>query len=64
MASIAGPGILGIVITIIIATVVSYLAIDFLMNIAKKAKPIYLIISLGIITFISGLIFVALNGIK
>ena len=54
--AIAEVGTIGIIIAIIIATGISLVLIDFLLNIAKKSKIIYLITALGIIAIAGGII--------
>ena len=56
-AAVAGIGLLGIVVAIIVATVVSLFLIDFLIKVAGKSKIIYLITALGIIAMASGLLY-------
>ncbi|MCL5100775.1 MAG: undecaprenyl-diphosphate phosphatase [Candidatus Marsarchaeota archaeon] len=54
MTAVADVGITGLIISIIVATIISLFLIRFLLDIAKKSKVIYLIIALGLIAFIGG----------
>jgi len=56
-AAVAGIGLAGIVVAIIVATIVSLFLIDFLIKVAGKSKIIYLITALGIIAMASGLLY-------
>ena len=58
-AAVAGIGLAGIAVAIIVATIVSLFLIDFLIKIAGKSKIIYLITALGIIAMASGLLYLA-----
>ena len=58
-AAVAGIGLAGLAVAIIVATVVSLFLIDFLIKIAGKSKIIYLITALGIIAMSSGLLYLA-----
>jgi undecaprenyl-diphosphatase len=49
-------GLSGIVVSIIIAAVVSLFLINFLLSIAQKAKIVYLIVALGLIAIVGGLL--------
>ncbi len=55
-SAVAGLGITGILVSIVIAALVSLFLIDFLLNMAKKAKIVYLIVALGIIAIAGGII--------
>jgi len=59
--AIAGIGLAGIAVAIIVATVVSLFLIDFLIKIASKSKIIYLITALGLIALASGLLYLVLR---
>jgi len=56
-AAVAGIGLAGIAVAIIVATIVSLFLIDFLIKVAGKSKIIYLITALGIIAMASGLLY-------
>jgi undecaprenyl-diphosphatase len=56
-AAVAGIGLEGIVVAIIVATIVSLFLIDFLIKVAGKSRIIYLITALGIIAMTSGLLY-------
>ncbi len=56
-AAVAGIGLEGLVVAIIVSTIVSLFLIDFLIKIAGKSKIIYLITALGIIAMASGLLY-------
>jgi undecaprenyl-diphosphatase len=58
-AAVAGIGLAGLAVAIIVATVVSLFLIDFLIKVAGKSKIIYLITALGIIAMASGLLYLA-----
>lgn len=49
-------GLVGIIISIIVAAVISLFLIRFLLNTASKAKIVYLIVALGIIAMVGGII--------
>ncbi|MGA3290520.1 MAG: undecaprenyl-diphosphate phosphatase [Candidatus Bathyarchaeia archaeon] len=57
--AVAGIGLAGLAVTIIVSTIVSLFLIDFLIKIAGKSKIIYLITALGIIAMSSGLLYLA-----
>ena len=61
-AAVAGIGLAGIAVAIIVATVVSLFLIDFLIKVAGKSKIIYLITALGIIAMASGLLYLVFNA--
>jgi undecaprenyl-diphosphatase len=61
-SSIALIGAYGLLISIAVATVISLLLINFLLNIAKKSSIIYLISALGVIAILGG-ILTALYGV-
>jgi len=54
LSTIALIGPTGLLIAIVVATVVSLLLINFLLNIAKRSSIIYLTLALGIIALASG----------
>ena len=56
-AAVAGIGLGGLAVAIIVATIVSLFLIDFLIKVAGKSKIIYLITALGIIAMASGLLY-------
>ncbi len=56
-AAVAGIGLAGLAVAIIVATIVSLFLIDFLIKVAGKSKIIYLITALGIIAMASGLLY-------
>ena len=56
-AAVAGIGLAGLAVAIIVATIVSLFLIDFLIKVAGKSKIIYLITALGIIATASGLLY-------
>ncbi len=58
-AAVAGIGLEGLVVAIIVSTIVSLFLIDFLIKIAGKSKIIYLITARGIIAMASGLLYLA-----
>ena len=53
---VASLGFEGIIVSIIIAALVSMFLIDFLLNMARKAKIVYFIIALGLIAIVGGLL--------
>ncbi len=55
-SSIAAIGAYGLLISIIVATLISLLFIGFLLNIAKKSSIVYLITALGIIALLGGVL--------
>jgi len=55
-SSIALIGLAGLAVSIIIATLVSLLLIDFLLKIAKKSSIVYFIAALGAIALGGGII--------
>ena len=57
--AVAGIGLAGLAVAIIVSTIVSLFLIDFLIKIAGKSKIIYLITALGIIAMASGLLYLA-----
>ncbi len=61
-SSIALIGTLGLAVSIIVATAISLLLIDFLLKTAKKSSIIYLTAALGIIALVGALI-AALSGV-
>jgi undecaprenyl-diphosphatase len=60
-AAVAGIGLEGLVLAIIVSTVVSLFLIDFLIKVAGKSKIIYLITALGIIAMASGLLYLVIG---
>jgi undecaprenyl-diphosphatase len=60
-ASVAGIGLTGLAIAIIVSTMVSLLLIDFLIKVAGKQKITYLTVGLGTIAIVSGLLYLALG---
>ena len=60
-AAVAGIGLEGLVVAIIVSTIVSLFLIDFLIKTAGKSKIIYLITALGIIAMASGLLYLAIG---
>ena len=58
-AAVAGIGLAGLAVAIIVSTIVSLFLIDFLIKVAGKSKIIYLITALGIIAMASGLLYLA-----
>jgi undecaprenyl-diphosphatase len=60
-AAVAGIGLEGLIVAIIVSTVVSLFLIDFLIKVAGKSKIIYLITALGIIAMASGLLYLAIG---
>lgn len=61
-SSIALIGTLGLAVSIVIATCISLLLIDFLLKIAKRSSIVYLTAALGIIALFGGLI-AAISGV-
>ena len=61
-SSIALIGVYGLLVSIVVATLISLLLIRFLLNIAKKSSIVYLILALGIIALAGGVLS-ALYGI-
>jgi undecaprenyl-diphosphatase len=59
--SVAGIGLTGLVIAIVVSTIISLLLIDFLIKVAGKQKITYLTAGLGIIAIVSGLLYLALG---
>ena len=60
-AAVAGIGLVGLAVAIVVSTVVSLFLIDFLVKIAGKSKIIYLTSALGIIAIASGLLYLAIG---
>ena len=60
-AAVAGIGLTGLALAIVVSTVVSLFLIDFLIKIAGKSKIIYLTSLLGIIAMASGLLYLAIG---
>ena len=60
-AAVAGIGLSGLAVAIIVSTVVSLFLIDFLVKVAGKSKIIYLTSALGIIAMASGLLYLAIG---
>ena len=60
-AAVAGIGLSGLAMAIIVSTVVSLFLIDFLVKVAGKSKIIYLTSALGIIAMASGLLYLAIG---
>ncbi len=56
-AALAGIGIGGLAVAIIVATVVSLFLIDFLIKVAGKAKIVYVTGGLGILAIAAGLLY-------
>ena len=61
MASLSSISLLGLVIAIITATIVSLLLIDFLINVAGKKEIIYVTSGLGVIAITFGLLYILLQ---
>ncbi len=59
-AALAGIGMVGLLVAIATATVVSLFLIDFLIKIARKSSIVYLTAGLGIIAIGSGLLYLLL----
>lgn len=59
--AVAGIGLLGLAVAIVVSTVVSLFLIDFLIKVAGKSKIIYLTTALGIIAMASGLLYLAIG---
>lgn len=53
-SSIASIGVYGLLISIVVATLISLFFIGFLLNLAKKSSIVYLILALGIIALVGG----------
>lgn len=60
-ASIAGIGLIGLIIAIIVSTIISLFLIDFLIKVAGKQKITYLTAALGAIAIGSGLLYLVLG---
>ncbi len=58
--AVAGIGLPGLAVAIVVSTIVSLFLIDFLVKIAGKSKIIYLTSVLGIIAIASGLLYLAI----
>lgn len=56
LTAVSDLGITGILVSVVIAAVVSLFLINFLLNVARKARIVYLIIALGIIAITGGII--------
>jgi len=56
-AALAGIGIEGLVVAIIVAMIVSFFLIDFLIKVAGKAKIVYVTAGLGVLAIAAGLIY-------
>ena len=54
--TIADVSVSGLIVSIIVATVISLFLIDFLLKIAKKSKIVYLIAALGAIALVGGVL--------
>jgi undecaprenyl-diphosphatase len=60
-AAVAGIGLAGLALAIVVSVVVSLFLIDFLIKVAGKQKIIYLTAGLGTIAIASGLLYLALG---
>ena len=56
-AAVAGIGITGILIAIVVAAIISMFLIDFLIKVAGKSKIVYLVVALGLIAIASGCMY-------
>jgi len=59
--AVAGIGLAGLIVAIVVSTVASLFLIDFLIKVAGKSKIIYLTTALGIIAMASGLLYLAIG---
>ncbi len=62
LVAIGDIGVTGLIVSIIVATIISLFLIDFLLNIAKKSKIVYLTAALGAIALVGGII-ILLSGV-
>ncbi len=62
-AALSQIGLVGLLIAIATATVVSLFLIDFLIKIASKSKIVYLITALGIIALASGVLYIVYGSL-
>jgi len=60
-ASLAGIGLTGLAVAIVVSTIISLLLIDFLIKVAGKRNIIYLTAGLGTIAMATGLLYLALG---
>ena len=60
-ASLAGIGLTGLAVAIVVSTIISLLLIDFLIKVAGKRNIIYVTAGLGTIAMATGLLYLALG---
>jgi undecaprenyl-diphosphatase len=60
-AAVAGIGLTGLALAIVVSTIVSLFLIDFLIKVAGKSQIVYLTSALGIIAMASGLLYLVLG---
>jgi undecaprenyl-diphosphatase len=60
-AAVAGIGLAGLALAIIVSTIASLFLIDFLIKVAGKSEIVYLTSALGVIAIASGLLYLALG---
>lgn len=60
-AAVAGIGLAGLALAIVVSTITSLFLIDFLIKVAGKSEIVYLTSALGVIAIASGLLYLALG---
>jgi undecaprenyl-diphosphatase len=60
-AAVAGIGLTGLALAIVVSTITSLFLIDFLIKVARKSQIVYITAALGIIAIVSGLLYLALG---
>jgi undecaprenyl-diphosphatase len=60
-AAVAGIGLAGLILAIVISTITSLFLIDFLIKVAGKSEIVYLTSALGVIAIAGGLLYLALR---
>ena len=60
-AALAGIGIMGLIVAIVVSTIVSLFLINFLIKVAGKSKIVYVTAALGVIAIAAGLLYIGLG---
>ena len=60
-AAVAGIGLTGLALAIVVSAIVSLFLIDFLIKVAGKSQIVYITTALGVIAIASGLLYLALG---
>jgi undecaprenyl-diphosphatase len=60
-AAVAGIGLAGLALAIVVSTIASLFLIDFLIKVAGKSQIVYVTTALGAIAIVSGLLYLALG---